>query len=205
MEISEQVALHRAYYDSTANGYANDAPKVRDIVREVVDWFCGYLKPGSSVLDIGPGVGIATAMFCDKGYKVSAIELSPAMAAHAARAAPRATIINEDFFTYEFDGPFDGIFACAILHLYDRAGSEQMLRAMHACLREDGHAYVNAPLGVCEDDIITPRKTHYQKHTDASLDKLVRACGFSPVDRRPTKDPTRPGMFWTNYIIRRTQ
>lgn len=78
------------------------------------------LQAGSRVLEIGPGTGKATVELARRGYAVTGVELSPALAEIARRnlgAFPQAAIEVADFETWEpREAGFDAVVAFTAFH-----------------------------------------------------------------------------------------
>jgi len=75
------------------------------------------LEPGSRVLEIGPGSGKATTELVRRGYAVTGVELSPELAAVAARNVPDAEIVVADFESWQpSEAGFDAIVAFTAFH-----------------------------------------------------------------------------------------
>ncbi|HEU5476633.1 MAG TPA: methyltransferase domain-containing protein [Gaiellaceae bacterium] len=75
------------------------------------------LEPRSRVLEIGPGTGQATAELARRGYGVTGIELSPALAEIARRNVPEAEIVVGDFESWEpRAADFDAVVAFTAFH-----------------------------------------------------------------------------------------
>jgi SAM-dependent methyltransferase len=75
------------------------------------------LEPGSRVLEIGPGTGKATGELARREYAVTAVELSPDLAAVALRNVPEAEFVVADFETWEpEEADFDAVTAFTAFH-----------------------------------------------------------------------------------------
>ena len=75
------------------------------------------LEPGARVLEIGPGTGKATVGLVARGYDVTAVELSPELAAIVRRNAPAAAVEVADFDEWEpAAAEFDAVVAFASFH-----------------------------------------------------------------------------------------
>lgn len=75
------------------------------------------LHAGSRVLEVGPGTGQATAVLAERGYAVTAVELSPELAAVARRNVPSALVETADFERWEpREAGFDAVAALTALH-----------------------------------------------------------------------------------------
>ncbi|MEU7480884.1 class I SAM-dependent methyltransferase [Lentzea sp. NPDC042327] len=73
---------------------------------------------GDRVLEIGPGTGQATLPLTALG-SVTAVELSPDLAAIARTHAPRAHVVVADFDEWEPDGEFDLVVSATAFHWLD--------------------------------------------------------------------------------------
>lgn len=75
------------------------------------------LEAGARILEIGPGTGKATVELVRRGYSVTAVELSPELAALARRNAPAAEIEVADFESWDAAGrEFDLVTAFTAFH-----------------------------------------------------------------------------------------
>jgi len=75
------------------------------------------LKPGSRVLEIGPGTGKATAELVRRGYAVTGVELSSELVEVGRRNVPDAEFVVADFEDWEPDAPgFDAVVAFSAFH-----------------------------------------------------------------------------------------
>jgi SAM-dependent methyltransferase len=107
MSPSEHSEALRAAYDFDA---ARRNTNVFDSWRaEIVDGFLARLKPGATVLEMGAGAGQGAVYVAERGFQVTAMDLSPAnveLARKRGVAAQTADFTDPDFFIGEFDGVF---------------------------------------------------------------------------------------------------
>jgi len=99
------------FFDSHAavyleNGFTRDTKREVDFVLEVL-----ALEPGSSIIDVGCGVGRHTLEIARRGYAVTGADLSPGMLDRARRVAAAeglsATWVQTDAMRSLPPGPFD--------------------------------------------------------------------------------------------------
>ena len=101
--------------------------------------------PPKAVLELGAGGGQAALATAELGYHVTAIELLPTSAAHAAQLSTRTRngsrdVIPGDFYTVQSDGPYD------VVGYWDGFGIGQdddqvrLLRSMAQWLKPTGVA-----------------------------------------------------------------
>lgn len=75
------------------------------------------LRPGSRVLEIGPGTGQATRALVARGYEVVALEPGTALAALLRRNVPAAEVIEARFEDWPAPRePFDAVVAATSWH-----------------------------------------------------------------------------------------
>lgn len=86
----------RTLFDSVAGLYEKTRPGYPDELIDFVVTTAG-LAPGPAVLEIGCGTGQLTRPLARRGLDVTAIDLSPSMAAAARRRAPGATYAVTSF------------------------------------------------------------------------------------------------------------
>lgn len=98
-------------YDRHRIGYSDD----------LYDAIVGYgLGPGSRVLDLGCGTGIASAALAARGMLVTGIDVSEPMLAHARAHLPNATFVHGSAADLAFeDDAFDGVASAQAFHWFD--------------------------------------------------------------------------------------
>ena len=117
-------ALLRAIFDEAAELYDRARPgypaALFDDLAEVTP-----LRPGSRVLEIGPGTGQATLPLADRGYRVVAVELGADLAAVARRKLagfPNVEVVTAAFEDWPLPAePFDLVLAATAFHWIDPA------------------------------------------------------------------------------------
>ena len=108
-------------FDLDAAGYAAGRPGYPPVVFDFLAERCG-LRPGSSVIEIGPGTGQATAELLRRGATVHAIEPGAALAEHlvAAHGGDALTVAVSSFEEAELaDGVADLVVAATSFHWVD--------------------------------------------------------------------------------------
>ena len=78
----------------------------------------GGLKPGARVLEVGCGTGQATRPLAERGLRVQALELGPALAdrARAYVSGPNVTVETVAFEDYRADTLFDALVSVQAFH-----------------------------------------------------------------------------------------
>lgn len=119
MEGSFELHLQRrGLFSSDVAAYDTGRPGYPDRVYELLRERC-RLRPGTAVLEIGPGTGQATGRLLDEGASVTAVELGAAMAARleAKHTGRKLTVEVGAFEELSFDPEsFDIIVAATSFH-----------------------------------------------------------------------------------------
>ncbi|MGL5767191.1 MAG: methyltransferase domain-containing protein [Clostridium chrysemydis] len=153
------------------------------------------------ILDLGCGSGRDAKHFIDKGYKVTALDLSPVLAAKASKYIGQQVIV-EDMKDLDYKDKFIGIWACAsLLHLTEDEVLETIKRC-HRALKKDGVLYVSFKYG----------EKNYEKDgrsfTCFTRDKilnLIESLDFYYKATFETGDvrPGRENEKWLNVILKK--
>ncbi|WP_406690151.1 class I SAM-dependent methyltransferase [Saccharopolyspora sp. ID03-671] len=95
---------------------------------------------GTDLLDVGCGTGRDARFWIRRGYRVTGLDNSPEMIAHAARHCPDAEFVVADMREFSLPGEFD-VITCldsALLYCHANAELEEFLRRCHDHLRPGG-------------------------------------------------------------------
>lgn len=153
------------------------------------------------ILDLGCGSGRDAKHFIDKGYKVTALDLSPVLAKKASKYIGQQVIIG-DMKDLDYNDRFIGIWACAsLLHLTEDEVFETIKRC-HKALKKDGVLYASFKYG----------ENNYEKDgrnfTCFTRDKflnLIEGLDFYYRATFETSDvrPGRENEKWLNVILKK--
>jgi SAM-dependent methyltransferase len=89
---------------------------------QLFDDLAGLLGERPNVLEIGPGTGQATVAMVERGWSVTAVELSPDLAGVLRRRLPEIEVIVADFDSWELPTPtFDLVISATAFHWLDPA------------------------------------------------------------------------------------
>jgi SAM-dependent methyltransferase len=138
-EFESHNTAQRAYYSRPKPGMA---PRPSRYLARHVDELAAFagLEAGARVLEVGPGQGRYTLPLADRGLRVEALELAPAMveALEAARGERDIEVHEGDVISPppELNGGFDAVIGFfALHHMHDVAGC---LRSMAELLAPGG-------------------------------------------------------------------
>ncbi|HKO47608.1 MAG TPA: class I SAM-dependent methyltransferase [Polyangiaceae bacterium] len=102
-----------------------------------VELFQPWIPAGSSILELGCGVGRVTRVLLDRGYRVTAVDNSPEMLAHVPSQAFK---ICADIEGLALETAFDAvIFASCLINTPDAALRAQQLVKCREHLNPNGH------------------------------------------------------------------
>jgi len=185
---------------------------------------------GARILEVGAHTGFFSACLRERGCRVTALEVDPRAAAHAAASADRLVVgdVEDPAVRARLDGPYDAVLFMHVLeHLVDPWA---VLRAMRGQVAHDGRLVVLLPNVACwrirkalflagafeyEDTGILDR-THLRFFTLDSARGLLETSGYDvgecvgtdvcvPLERRLSRLPfgRRIAARWRRSLVRR--
>jgi SAM-dependent methyltransferase len=144
--------LFRATFDEDPDAFDRTRPVAPPIVFDDVARLA-RLTRGSAVLEIGPGTGQATRPLAARGFRVTALELGPALAErarHNLAAFAGVDVVTTSFEAWDPGGAqFDSVFACNSFHWID---PDVRFVKTAALLAPAGHLVVLSTPWVVPDD-----------------------------------------------------
>ncbi len=156
------------YYNSNAEQYIRET--INRSMTDICEKFLGMLTSGSHILDLGCGSGRDSRVFLDRGFKVTAIDASPAIAEITSNFLAQEVMVMKAQDLSD-DEKYDGVWACAsLLHIPDSEMSATMEQISHA-LRPGGIAYISLKL---ETSSNIDRKGRFI--SSCSLQELTDIC-----------------------------
>jgi mutator protein MutT len=138
-----EITLH--YYNSNAEHYIRET--INRNMADIRDKFLGMLASGSHILDLGCGSGRDSRIFLDRGFKVTAIDASTAIAAITSEYLAEDVLVMKAQDLCEIE-KYAGIWACAsLLHIPD-SEMPATLQKLADALRPGGVAYISLKVGI---------------------------------------------------------
>jgi len=120
---SDDYLRLRETFNQDAERYDRIRPRYPEQVFDALA--AAGVPPGARVLEIGCGTGQATIPLARRGYRITAVELGPAMAAVARRnlaGFDSVQVVTASFEDWPLpDQPFDLVFAATAFHWVDPA------------------------------------------------------------------------------------
>lgn len=188
------------YYERNATSFFDATVDVD--MTPLYQRFLPLLPPAGRILDAGCGSGRDLRAFAKLGYRVTAFDASPALAAlaetYAGQPVYRARL--QDIAWRE---SFEGVWACASLLHISPAELPDVLRRLASALIPAGVLYASFKYGRGE------REHHGRRYTDMDEDALytllARVSALQPLDVWTTADQRsgRETERWLNALLRR--
>jgi SAM-dependent methyltransferase len=198
---------HRCVYDALADEYDKKSPMHFATTQDRVNYVAEYVEPGSKILDVGCGVGLALSMLSEhkKGFKATGVDISPKMAELARQRSPQTRVIDGDFLTVDFHTTYDAIWEQALLHLFPGIVECYIFERFRALLNPGGILSLSTTISeVSREGWETKRDygaapMRYRRSiTEAELRAALATYRFKLVDRWVTTDPF--GKNWLTVV-----
>lgn len=170
--VHQYLALHSTseYYLKEAKAYCMESGGFD--ASALYAPFLSKLQVNAHILDVGCGSGRDSCFFQQKGYRISALDSSPEIAAFAEKKI-NAPVEVKSFSEISAIGTYDGIWANASL-LHCPAGQiEEVFKKLVAALKENGVWYMSFKHGTAESFDELGR--FFNNQTKASLSKLLES------------------------------
>lgn len=170
-------------------------------------WVFGELAPylGSSILEVGCGIGNFTALLGATGADVVALDIDPdfAAAAEAATAAQDNVHVEcADVTEARWRERFDTVVMLDVVeHIAD---DEALLRELGRALVPGGRVIVKVPAMPSIHGTLDEAVGHYRRYTRRSLDDVLARAGFTGVRAWHFNMAAVPGWWLNGKVLRRT-
>lgn len=116
------------------------------LINEFVEYL--LINFGSpTILEIGPGSGVALEKFQNSGIDTTALDISSKMIEISKKYSPKAKFIHSDFLNHNFEvNSFSGIFAKSVFHLFPKNKIKDVFNQSYLILKENGILYISFPI-----------------------------------------------------------
>lgn len=188
------------YYNEHAKEYIDGT--INADMSKLIEKFASQLKPGAHILDAGSGTGRDTKTFLELGYLVSAFDASEEMV----RKSSEYTGIKTRLLRFEdmdYNGAFDGIWACASLLHVRKEDSELVYRNLYNALKSGGVLFVSYKNR--ENDYEKDGRYFNCHNSDSFHSFLSKINLFSIIEEYITVDvrDNRKDETWFNCLLKR--
>ncbi|MBS3169978.1 class I SAM-dependent methyltransferase [Candidatus Woesearchaeota archaeon] len=148
--MDDYLSLNKQAYDTAAVEFEKKNSTRTINTEKIVAEFCSFLLSDhqkTSILELGPGNGQVAKSLLEHGFDVSAIELSPAMAAVALNTAPRLKMIVDEFLSHDFGSKqYSAIIGIAFIHLFPSVEIPTLLKKIYSLLIPQGVIYLSTTI-----------------------------------------------------------
>ncbi|MGL5797825.1 MAG: class I SAM-dependent methyltransferase [Cetobacterium sp.] len=188
------------FYNQNASDFFSTTVNA-DMTKTIKIFVDNLSEKVGEILDLGCGSGRDSKRFLQLGYKVTAIDLSPALAKKASQYIGQDVIVA-DMREIDFTDRFIGIWACAsLLHLSEPEILETLKRCYKA-LKIDGTLYASFKLREKSFEKENRKFTCFTREKFLNLIKeseFYSKIIFETGDVRSSKE----GELWLNIILKK--
>jgi len=186
------------YYTKNAQAFFADTVAVA--MGPLYARFLPHIPPGGHILDAGCGSGRDTRAFLDLGYRVTAFDASPTLAALAEHhtGRPVQVLRLQDLM---WSREFDGIWACASLLHVPAADLPDALGRLALALHPGGILYASFKYGRGERE---HQGRRFTDRDEAGLQALLgQVPSLTELETWITEDlrPGRTAERWLNTLL----
>lgn len=212
--MKNYLRINKKAYDVSAEEFQSKMTIRQANTVKVVNVFSDFLRnhfqeQALEILELGLGSGFVAKLLSDKGYNVTAIEFSLAMAELAQVTAPKATIIVDEFLRHDFKNQtFAGIFAVAFIHLFPREDAEKVAKKICGLLAPNGIALISTTRHAVSSEgydvkhNFKNQQLRFRKqYTQSEFKALLENAQLAPIKFLHNTDPEVEGKHWMGYIV----
>ena len=160
--------------------------------------FLSHVQPGGHILDLGCGSGRDSREFIKRGFRVTAIDGSPALC-QLAKQVIGQPVLHLQFQDLSYQEEFDGIWACASLLHLPLQQIPDILKKIVDALKPHGVLYLSFKYGHFEG---VRGGRYYTDLDENTLSKLIKNSGGLRIVKTWLTNDARPESNdrWINMI-----
>lgn len=201
--MSDPRAETIAAYQADAAAYAAGTAELPESVARDLDEFAGLVLPGGRVLEIGSGPGRDALELERRGLAVRRTDITPAFVDLMRADGFEAQVVDPT--VDDLGGPWDGVWANAVLIHLDRAEMATVLARLGEATRLGGTLYASVQEG--EGEAWATRghvagARHFTFWREEALREALARAGWRVVELR--RSETANGT-WLDVFAERTE
>ncbi|PIR75078.1 MAG: class I SAM-dependent methyltransferase [Candidatus Magasanikbacteria bacterium CG10_big_fil_rev_8_21_14_0_10_43_9] len=176
--------------------------------KDKVEKFLSLLR-GKRILDIGCGPGRDCAVFAEKGFSVTGVDVVPTFIDMAREQVPNATFELMDVLNLTFDEhTFDGVWASAVLLHLKREDIPQALRQIYRVLTAGGVCRFSVKKGTTEgmeaDVRLGNAKRFFTYFEENEIKLFVLEAGFIIEEIKTEADGMGRNIEWIDAFVKKS-
>lgn len=189
------------FYNDPQNHYAEETLSAD--MRDAYSRFLRHIPAGGMVMDLGCGSGRDSLFFINKGFRVTPIDGSYKMCDEAEKLIgyrPRQLTFDQ----LDYEGCFDGVWACAsLLHVSGRELPD-VLRRIAAALKPEGVLYASWKYGDSERTDPASHRFFCDMNEGRLTDMLNGVADLDLVEMWRSDDALAAGraQVWMNVVAK---
>ncbi len=190
-----------SFYEANAQRFFHETYGVD--MKYLYEPFLSLLPAHARILDAGCGSGRDALAFLERGYEVTAIDASEAMAKLASRHIGRP-VLKLPLGRIEFDNHFDGVWACASLLHVPRLAMRDVLNRLARSIKAGGILYASFRYG--DEENVRGGRLFNDYREDTLQEALRGQPDLQPIRLWRTTDlrPDRGDIVWLNILSQKT-
>ena len=185
------------YYDNNADQFFDQTYQVD--MHSLYQLFLQRISQGGTILDLGCGSGRDTLAFKNMGYKVDAVDASPALVAKAQQLTGLQVRCASFYDLAEID-TYHGIWACASLLHCKRQRLPEMMGKIIDALKADGVCYMSFKYGSTDHE---KDGRYFTDLNEAQATTLLQPFAqieiiqqWITIDQRPDRSEQWLNLLW---------
>lgn len=170
-------------------------------MNETYEIFEKYLKKDAHIVDIGCGSGRDSRHFKNKGYKITATDISIELSKLAEKLIGQEVIIQNVLNMSEQE-EYDAVWACASLLHVNKKNIKKAFENLYNSLKNGGILYASFKYGVGEREA---DNRVFNDYTEETMKEFLRETNFNLQEIWITGDVRvgRENEKWLNIIIKK--
>lgn len=176
-------------YNRIADDYTreNNSEKIVNDMIPLLNRFIRYIGKGRCILDVGCGHGRDAKYLSEKGFNVTAIDLSEELLSIAMETAPKAEFRVMDMRELSFpDNSFDGLWICASFLHVPKEFAESTLKGFYNVLKPNGLLFLCVKDGDSEGFSSSKSyggcERYFSDYRLNELENLLGSSGFEMME-----------------------
>ncbi|MDP4001620.1 MAG: methyltransferase domain-containing protein [bacterium] len=212
VSINEIISTNKKVYESLAIQFKNKIKIRKKNSGIAVNFFIKYFnnKLNKNIIELGPGSGYVCKLFVEKGFKTTAIEFSPKMAAICKETSPETEVIIDEFLKHNFGKKkYSGVITLAFIHLFPRTKTRLVLKKIKKLLVPGGLAFITTTKHDYSEEGFLVKKNFRgkfprfrRKFTEEEFNRELKKANMTVVAKNYVRDYEESGKLWMDYVLK---